>query len=206
MDIGPGRAGLKAIVDGHYAADSNGCCPCSRHLESAAMGHEKLLRTPEALHDTVRRLRAQDKAIALTNGCYEILHVGHLRSLQSAREQGDCLIVAVNSDESTRRYKGPGHPAVPEDERAEILAGLGCVDYVYIFDEPTVDGLLERIRPDAYCKGPEYTMENLPERETLKRLGGRLVTVGDPKDHSTTELIRRIAKLHEEPEQCSTHG
>ncbi len=171
------------------------------------MDHDKLIRTPDALDDVVRALRADHKSIALTNGCYEILHVGHLRSLQSARQQSDCLIVAINSDASTRRYKGPGHPAVPENERAEILAGLECVDYVYIFDEPTVDGLLEQIRPDAYCKGPEYTMENLPERETLKRLGGTLVTVGDPKDHSTTELIQRIARLHAEAgASCSTHS
>lgn len=169
------------------------------------MAQGKLLMTPEALDDAVRRLRAAGKTIALTNGCYEILHVGHLRSLRSAREQGDCLIVAINSDESTRRYKGPGHPAVPQDERAEILAGLACVDHVYVFDEPTVDGLLERIRPDAYCKGPEYTMDNLPERDTLRRLGGRLVTVGDPKNHSTTELIRRIVALHRTPQRCGTH-
>ncbi len=157
------------------------------------MADQKLISTRDALNEVVARLRREGKRIAFSNGCFEILHVGHLRSLQDARQHGDCLIVAVNSDDSVRRYKGRQEPIVPEDERAEIVGGLACVDFVYIFDEPTVDGLLEDIRPDAYCKGPEYTMENLPERETLKRVGGTLVQVGDPKDHSTSDLLRRIA-------------
>ncbi len=155
---------------------------------------EKLIKTRAALNEVVARLRRDGKRIAFSNGCFEILHVGHLRSLEDARRHGDCLIVAVNSDESVRRYKGREEPIVPEHERAEILGGLACVDFVYVFDEPTVDGLLEDVRPDAYCKGPEYTMENLPERETLKRVGGTLVQVGDPKDHSTSDLLRRIAE------------
>ncbi len=155
---------------------------------------EKLIKTRAALNEVVARLRRDGKRIAFSNGCFEILHVGHLRSLEDARRHGDCLIVAVNSDESVRRYKGREEPIVPEHERAEILAGLACVDFIYVFDEPTVDGLLEDVRPDAYCKGPEYTMENLPERETLKRVGGTLVQVGDPKDHSTSDLLRRIAE------------
>ncbi len=155
---------------------------------------EKLIKTRAALNEVVTRLRRDGKRIAFSNGCFEILHVGHLRSLEDARRHGDCLIVAVNSDESVRRYKGREEPIVPEHERAEILGGLACVDFVYVFDEPTVDGLLEDVRPDAYCKGPEYTMENLPERETLKRVGGTLVQVGDPKDHSTSDLLRKIAE------------
>ncbi len=157
------------------------------------MSGRKLIATRDALSEVVARLRRAGKRIAFSNGCFEILHVGHLRSLQDARRHGDCLIVAVNSDDSVRRYKGRQEPIVPEQERAEILAGLACVDFVYIFDEPTVDGLLELVRPDAYCKGPEYTMDNLPERETLKRVGGTLVQVGDPKDHSTSDLLSRIA-------------
>ena len=156
------------------------------------MSDRKLISTRDALSEVVARLRREGKRIAFSNGCFEILHVGHLRSLQDARRHGDCLIVAVNSDDSVRRYKGREEPIVPEHERAEIVGGLACVDFVYIFDEPTVDGLLEDIRPDAYCKGPEYTMENLPERETLKRVGGTLVQVGDPKEHSTSSLFRRI--------------
>ena len=162
------------------------------------MSDRKLISTRDALNEVVARLRREGKRIAFSNGCFEILHVGHLRSLQDARRHGDCLIVAVNSDDSVRRYKGREEPIVPEHERAEIVGGLACVDFVYIFDEPTVDGLLEDIRPDAYCKGPEYTMENLPERETLKRVGGTLVQVGDPKDHSTSDLLRRIAE-HGQP-------
>lgn len=157
------------------------------------MSAEKLIATRDALNELVATLRERHETIAFSNGCFELLHVGHLRSLQDARRHGDCLIVAVNSDESLRRYKGREQPIVPEQERAEILAGLVCVDYVYIFDEPTVDGLLQDIRPDAYCKGPEYTLANLPEAETLRRVGGRLVQVGDPKNHSTSDLLRRIA-------------
>lgn len=161
------------------------------------MPAQKLIATRDALNTLVATLREHHKTIAFSNGCFELLHVGHLRSLQDARRHGDCLIVAVNSDASLRRYKGREQPIVPEQERAEILAGLVCVDYVYIFDEPTVDGLLEDIRPDAYCKGPEYTLANLPEAETLTRVGGRLVQVGDPKDHSTSDLLRRIADSRE---------
>jgi len=157
------------------------------------MSGTKLIATTDALKDVVARLRREGKRIAFPNGCFEILHVGHLRSLQDARRHGECLIVAINSDDSVRQYKGREEPIVPEHERAEILGGLACVDFVYIFNEPTVDGLLELIRPDAYCKGPEYTMDNLPERETLKRVGGTLVQVGDPKDHSTSDLLSRIA-------------
>ena len=167
------------------------------------MAAQKLIATRDALNELVATLRNQHKTIAFSNGCFELLHVGHLRSLQDARQHGDCLIVAVNSDASVRRYKGREQPIVPEQERAEILAGLDCVDYVYIFDEPTVDGLLQDIRPDAYCKGPEYTMENLPEAETLTRVGGRLVQVGDPKNHSTSDLLRRIVDRH--PSECG-HG
>jgi len=163
------------------------------------MGGAKRIRSLDELVKLTGALRGAGKRIALTNGCYEILHVGHLRSLQGARREADCLIVAVNSDASVARWKGR-RPVVPEAERAELVAALDCVDHVYVFDEPSVDALLEAIRPDAYCKGPEYTLDNLPERETLARIGGRLVAVGGPKDHSTTELIRRIVELHGEPQ------
>jgi len=157
----------------------------------------KLISSWDALRDVVGSYRRANKSIALTNGCYDLLHVGHIRSLRGARAQADLLVVAINSDLSVRRYKGPGHPAVPEHERAEILAALACVDHVFVFGEPTVDRLLEEMRPDAYCKGPEYDMTNLPERELVKRLGLRFVNVGDPKDHSSTELAARIANRHE---------
>ena len=160
------------------------------------MSPPKLVETREQLRSTVESLRAAGQTIAFTNGCYDLLHVGHVRSLQGARRCADRLIVGVNSDASVRRNKRPNLPIVPERERAELLAALACVDHVLIFGDPTVDELLELIRPDAYCKGPEYTMENLPERETVKRLGIRFENVGDPKDHSTTGLIQRIVAAH----------
>ena len=156
------------------------------------MSEKKVIATRDALSDVVARLRRDGNRIAFSNGCFEILHVGHLRSLQDARRKGDCLIVAVNSDDSVARYKDREEPLVPEHERAEILGGFACVHFVLLFVERAVDRLLVLVPPDAYCKGPEYTMENLPERETLKRIGVPLVQVGDPKDHSTSSLFRRI--------------
>ena len=160
------------------------------------MSVSKLIETREQLRGVVESIREAGETIAFTNGCYDLLHVGHVRSLQGARRCGDRLIVGVNSDASVQRNKGPKLPIVPERERAELLAALNCVDHVFIFDDPTVDPLLELIRPDAYCKGPEYTTETLPERDTVKRLGIRFEQVGDPKDHSTTALIRRIVAAH----------
>jgi ADP-ribose pyrophosphatase len=107
------------------------------------------------------------------------------------------LIVAVNADASVREWKGEGYPIQAEDERAELLAGFGCVDYVFVFEDPSVDRLLELIRPDAYCKGPEYTLDNLPEADTVRRLGIRYCNVGDPKDHSSTSLAERVAEAHD---------
>lgn len=160
------------------------------------MSSTKLLETRRQLREAVEAIRAAGESIALTNGCYDLLHVGHVRSLQGARQAADRLIVGVNSDASVKRNKGPKLPIVPELERAELLAALACIDLVFIFDDPTVDSLLELIQPDVYCKGPEYTVETLPERDTVKRLGIRFAQVGDPKDHSTTALIRRIVAAH----------
>ena len=161
------------------------------------MPRPAIIRSEGELRELVGELRAAGRRIALTNGCFEILHVGHVRSLADARRTADCLIVAINSDASVLKWKGR-EAVVPQAERAELVAALAGVDHVYVFDERSVDGLLELIRPDAYCKGPEYTMDNLPERQTLRRIGGTLVSVGDPKDHSTTALLRRIATLHRE--------
>jgi rfaE bifunctional protein nucleotidyltransferase chain/domain len=158
------------------------------------MSVSNFIANPQRLRDVVESIRAAGETIAFTNGCYDLLHVGHVRSLQGARACADRLIVGVNSDASVKRNKGPHLPVVPETERAEVLAALACVDYVFVFDDPTVDPLLELIRPDAYCKGPEYTMENLPERETVRRLRITYRQVGDPKDHSTSDLIRRVAE------------
>ena len=156
----------------------------------------KLIKSQSTLRSVVRELRDAGKRIVFTNGCYDLLHVGHLRCLQSARDRGDYLIVAINSDLSARRYKGRGHPIIPESERAELLTALSCVDKVFIFDDPTVDHLLEQIRPHVYCKGKEYTLSTLPERDTVRTLGVLFRRVGDPKNHSSTQIIKKIAALH----------
>ncbi len=140
----------------------------------------------------VADLRGQDRTIVFANGAFDLIHVGHVRYLRGAAAEGDALLVGVNSDESIRRYKGPDRPLQPLVERMEIVAGFEGVTYVTPFDEPTCDGLLELIRPAVHAKGPDYTPENLPEYSTLQRLGIRLAVVGDPKDHSSTELLRRL--------------
>lgn len=137
--------------------------------------------------------RAAGKTIAFANGCFDLLHVGHVRYLQGARAEADTLVVAINSDASVRGLKGEGRPILPEDARAELVASLRCVDHVVVFDDPTVDRLLTTLRPDVHCKGTDYTVDTVPERETVRAYGGRVAIVGDPKDHSTRELLARLA-------------
>jgi rfaE bifunctional protein nucleotidyltransferase chain/domain len=127
----------------------------------------------------------------LTNGCFDLLHVGHVRYLRAAKQLGGKLIVAVNSDASTRQLKGEGRPQVPEHERAELLGALADVDAVTIFDSPDVKELITLLRPDVHAKGTDYTAESVPERDQVIACGGRVAIVGDPKDHSTTEILRR---------------
>lgn len=129
-------------------------------------------------------------SITLTNGAFDLLHVGHVRYLSAAKKLGGRLIVAVNSDTSVRTLKGEGRPLVPESERAEILAALSDVDAVVIFPEPDVRAIIREIRPDVHAKGTDYTVETVPERDEVRAAGGRVEIVGDPKDHSTTEMIR----------------
>ncbi|HEY2496908.1 MAG TPA: adenylyltransferase/cytidyltransferase family protein [Candidatus Angelobacter sp.] len=131
--------------------------------------------------------------MVLTNGCFDLLHVGHVRYLRAAKQLGGKLIVAVNSDASTRKLKGEGRPRVPEAERAELLAALADVDAVTIFDAPDVKELILLLRPDIHAKGTDYTEDSVPEREVVVACGGRVAIVGDPKDHSTTELLKRQA-------------
>ena len=149
-------------------------------------------------HAELARLVAEAKAlgkrVVFTNGGFEILHVGHVRSLRDARSRGDLLVVAVNSDLSIRRNKGIGRPVVPEGERVEVLCALGCVDLVTVFTDATVDDLLRRLRPDIHAKGSDYTPETVPERETAKEIGAAIAIVGDPKDHATTDLLEKIRK------------
>jgi rfaE bifunctional protein nucleotidyltransferase chain/domain len=136
--------------------------------------------------------RAAGKTVVFANGGFDLLHVGHLRYLQAAAGEGDVLMVAVNGDESIRQSKGPGRPVVPLAERMELVAALRCVDYVTSFHSPTVDALLEMMRPNVHAKGTDWTFEKLPEAETVKRLGIRFARVGDPKDHSSTALWEQI--------------
>jgi rfaE bifunctional protein nucleotidyltransferase chain/domain len=144
------------------------------------------------LAETVAAWRAAGQTITLANGCFDLLHVGHVRYLQGARALGGKLVVAINSDQGVRRLKGPPRPAMPERERAEIVAALECVDAVVIFDEPDVRPLIREIRPNVQAKGTDYTRDNVPERDEVAACGGRVEIVGDPKQHSTTGLLQRI--------------
>ena len=150
--------------------------------------------TESELVEAVARERASGRTIAFANGCFDLLHVGHIRYLESASREGDVLVVAVNDDDSVRHLKGPGRPILPATDRAELVAALRCVDYVVIFPEPTVGPLLTALRPDVHCKGTDYTVESVPERDIVEAYGGRTAIVGDPKDHSTRDLLSRIAR------------
>lgn len=147
-----------------------------------------------AVGELAARWRREGAGITLANGCFDLIHVGHIRYLQGAKALGGRLIVAVNSDASVHRLKGAGRPAMPAGERAEILAALSCVDAVVVFDEPDVRALIREIRPDIQAKGTDYTAESVPERNEIEALGGRVAIVGDPKDHSTTDILRRIGQ------------
>jgi rfaE bifunctional protein nucleotidyltransferase chain/domain len=137
--------------------------------------------------------RHAGRTIAFANGCFDLLHVGHVRYLESAAQEADLLAVAINDDLSVRDLKGQGRPILPAADRATLVAALGCVDYVVIFPETTVASLLAALRPDVHCKGTDYTVDSVPEREIVKAYGGRTAIVGDPKDHSTRDLLARIA-------------
>ena len=146
--------------------------------------------------DLIRRVadeRDAGRKIILTNGCFDIFHAGHIRYLSAAKELGGFVVVGINSDEQVRALKGEGRPHITEGERAEIVSALRFVDAVTIFDEPTVEALIAAIRPDIHAKGTDYTEDTVPEREIVKKYGGRVAIVGDPKDHSTRDLLARIA-------------
>ena len=146
----------------------------------------------KALAARVEAERAAGRSIAFANGAFDLLHVGHVRYLEGARQEADCLVVAINDDESVRALKGPGRPLMPAEDRAELVAALRAVDYVVIFPEATVTALLELLRPDVHCKGTDYTHATVPERDTVLAFGGRIAIVGDPKDHSTSGLLDRL--------------
>jgi rfaE bifunctional protein nucleotidyltransferase chain/domain len=136
--------------------------------------------------------RRQGKRLVLANGCFDLLHVGHVRYLSEARALGDALLVGVNGDTSVRRLKGPGRPIMTATERAEIVGALASVDGVVIFDDDTADALVARLRPDVHAKGTDYTAESVPERSAVLSAGGRVAIAGDPKSHATRDLIRLI--------------
>ena len=156
--------------------------------------------TEQQLIDAVARDRAAGRTVAFANGCFDLLHVGHVRYLQASAREADRLIVAVNDDRSVAGLKGEGRPILPAAERAELVAALRCVEYVVIFGDANVERLLLLVKPDVHCKGTDYTVETVPERAVVASYGGRTAIVGDPKSHATRELLARIASTsHDAP-------
>ena len=149
----------------------------------------------EKLVEQVKNLRKTGAKIVLANGCFDLFHVGHIRYLAGAKDLGDILVVGINSDEQVRKLKGENRPFMPEHERAEIVSSIKAVDFVTIFREPTVENLIRGIRPDFHAKGTDYTTETVPEREIVRECGGKTAIVGDPKDHSSTELIGKVSNV-----------
>lgn len=147
----------------------------------------------ERLIERVALARKEGARIVFANGCFDVLHVGHVRYLEAAKALGDLLIVGINSDEQTRRLKGEGRPLMPEDQRAEIISSLEVVDFVTVFDEPTVAELLLALKPDIHAKGTDYTEDSVPERDVVRSFGGRVAIVGDPKHYSSSEIVEKSA-------------
>lgn len=148
--------------------------------------------TLEAAADELNRQRKAGAKVALANGVFDLLHVGHVRYLEGAKALADILVVAVNSDASTRANKGPDRPIIPEQERAELVAALQCTDLVVLFNERDVRTVIRALRPDVQVKGTDYTPDTIPEREEVEAYGGRVAVAGDPKDHSTTALAEKL--------------
>jgi rfaE bifunctional protein nucleotidyltransferase chain/domain len=159
-------------------------------LDSTAQSR---IRERSELITIVETARKHGQRIVFANGCFDVLHVGHVRYLEAAKALGDLLIVGINSDEQTRRLKGEGRPLLPEDQRAEIISSLEVVDFVTIFDEPTVAELLLALKPDIHAKGTDYTEDSVPERHVVRSFGGQVAIVGDTKDHSSSEMIEKLA-------------
>jgi rfaE bifunctional protein nucleotidyltransferase chain/domain len=156
-----------------------------------------IVATETELVEAVAKDRAEGRTIAFANGCFDLLHVGHVRYLQASAEEADRLIVAVNDDRSVEALKGPGRPILSAADRAELVAALRGVDYVIVFGDRTVERLLTLLRPDVHCKGTDYTVDSVPERETVRAYGGRTAIVGDEKRHATRDLLQRIARQGE---------
>ena len=158
-------------------------------MQSNVLSREELVKRVNAARESGAR-------IVLANGCFDVLHVGHIRYLTGARELGDVLVVGINSDEQVALQKGDGRPVLPAAERAEILAALEPVTYVTIFNEPTVEELLLALKPDVHAKGTDYTTDTVPERDVVRSYGGQVAIVGDPKDHSTSAIIARLGGVN----------
>lgn len=152
---------------------------------------EKIL-TREQAGARLSRTSRGGKTLALANGCFDLLHVGHIRYLQASKREADLLLVALNTDESVRGLKGEGRPLQCEEDRAEIIASLACVDFVTLFGEPTVESVIELLQPDVQCKGTDYTEQTVPEREVVLKNGGRVAIVGDRKDHASSEIMKKL--------------
>ena len=167
-------------------------------MPSVAVDTREKILGRETLARRLEEERARGQRIVLANGCFDLLHVGHVRYIEGARREGDVLVVAVNSDASVQKIKGPGRPILPGDARAQLVAALGVVSYVTVFDEPDVTALLELLRPHVHAKGTDYTVETVPERDTALTLGVRIAIVGDPKDHSTRDLLAWLCSLPRE--------
>jgi len=146
----------------------------------------------EELVAIIAEQKSSGKKVVLANGCFDLFHVGHIRYLEGAKAAGDFLIVAVNSDEQVVKQKGQGRPFMPENERAEIIAALRCVDLVTIFPEPTVAEVIRAIKPDFHAKGTDYTSDSVPEKDIVAEVGGKVIIVGDPKDHSSSDMLRKM--------------
>jgi len=155
------------------------------------MKEAKILLDHQELLSVINKHKEKGQKIVLTNGCFDLIHVGHIRCLKGAKEEGDILVVGVNSDASVRLLKEKGRPFMPENERLEILSAIVYVDYLTLFSEPTVDNLLRLIRPHVFAKGTDYTVENVPERKTALSVNARIAIVGDPKRHSSTDFFKR---------------
>jgi len=157
------------------------------------MASERIVNQLE-LARRVAEARQQGRRIVFANGCFDVLHVGHVRYLEAAKALGDLLIVGVNSDDQARKLKGDGRPLLPQDQRAEIIASLEAVDLVTIFAEPTVEQLLLALKPDIHAKGTDYTEDSVPERDVVRSYGGRVAIAGDQKDHSSSEMIEKVSR------------
>lgn len=158
------------------------------------MDTRKKILSRDELIARIAAHRADGRQVVLANGIFDVLHVGHVRYLEGAKREGDLLVVAVNSNSGATRLKGPGRPVLDQQARAQLVAALAAVDYVTIFDEPTVEPLLEALRPAVHAKGTDYTVDTVPERDAARRVGARVAIVGDPKQHSTSELLQQVRR------------